>query len=243
MKKNKKNMVLNFFIILAICLIIYLMKDVLKYYKDRYKFDKINSQVEEKVKTNNKDAIKEVQRDFKDVVAYISIKDLNIEYPIAQAQDNEYYLRRDLHGNYSEVGTIFIDHKNKKDFSDSNTIIYGHNMQENYPGGDAFGKLDHYLDPNFNNKADKIIEIITEDNIFTYKIISIYSANKDYNYREINPEKNKEYIESMINNSLVNFNVDKNKITEEDKIITLSTCVNSLNPNRRFVVQAIKIKY
>lgn len=242
MKKKTKNRLINVVLILLVVFIFFMAKDIFKYFQDRYRFEKINHKIEYVIKENDeKDAIKEVQKDFSGIVGYISIPDLNIEYPLAQTKDNSYYLRKDIYGNYSEVGTIFIDASNKKDFSDVNTVIYGHNMKENFPGGDAFGKLDHYLDPDFTNNAEKIIYILTENGKLKYKMISGYVINKDYNYRQTNPDNPKDYILKLMDLSMIDFNVSKDSIKDDDKIITLSTCVNSLDPTKRFVIQAVKI--
>ena len=76
----------------------------------------------------------------KDVVAWIDCEDTLINDPIVQNGDNNYYLRRLLNGQYNLSGTLFIDYRNQADFSDWNTIIYGHNMNNDT----MFGILPDY---------------------------------------------------------------------------------------------------
>lgn len=244
-------------LIILTCFLIYFLKEPISYYKDRYKADKISEEVKNMLEDNNnnskdvkndsknaqKDNFKSIQKRFDSVIAFIYIDDINLSYPIAQAKDNTYYLRKDLYGNYSEIGTIFIDSENKKDFSDKNTIIYGHNMRENYPGGSAFGKLDHYVDRNFLQNSNQIIRIKLPNNKeYHYKIISGRTESKNSNYRTFNPTNNKDFIEEMIKKSKIPFNTQGINIDENSQIITLSTCANSLDDNFRFMIQAIKIK-
>lgn len=68
-----------------------------------------------------------------------------MDYPIVQSEDNSTYLMRNPRGEYSLSGSIFMDYMNQKDFSDFNTIIYGHHMD----GGAMFGDFDQYLDQSF----------------------------------------------------------------------------------------------
>lgn len=76
----------------------------------------------------------------KDIVAWIYSEGTQINYPIVQSKDNDYYLRRLLDGTYNQGGTIFMDYRNNKNFEDYNTIIYGHNMKNNT----MFGTLINY---------------------------------------------------------------------------------------------------
>lgn len=72
----------------------------------------------------------------KDVVAWIRFKHPKIiSYPVMQKNDNDFYLHRNIKKEYSFAGSIFMDYHNNKDFSDSNTLIYGHNMAN----GSMFG--------------------------------------------------------------------------------------------------------
>ena len=77
-----------------------------------------------------------------DVIAWIDIPGLSVSYPVVQRNDNAYYLHHLITGEYNSSGSIFADCHNQPDFTDQNTIIYGHNMKN----GSMFGTLSHYQD-------------------------------------------------------------------------------------------------
>ena len=64
-----------------------------------------------------------------DVVAWIQIPGTQINYPVVQGKDNDYYLHRDLNGQKSTAGTIFLDYADQADFSSLHNVLYGHHMK------------------------------------------------------------------------------------------------------------------
>ena len=60
-----------------------------------------------------------------DIIGWLNLPDTAINYPVTQADDNEYYLRHLYDGTYNKTGCLFADYENQEDFSDRNTIIYG----------------------------------------------------------------------------------------------------------------------
>ena len=84
----------------------------------------------------------ELKAQNSDVCGWITIYGTHVDYPIVQSEDNSTYLMRNPRGEYSLSGSIFMDYMNQKDFSDFNTIIYGHHMD----GGAMFGDFDQYLE-------------------------------------------------------------------------------------------------
>ena len=63
-----------------------------------------------------------------DSVAWLYIPGTNIDYPVMQSGDNDYYTRRAADGSYLYAGSLFMDYRCSSDFSDFNSVIYGHNM-------------------------------------------------------------------------------------------------------------------
>lgn len=140
-----------------------------------------------------------------DVVGWIYAVGTNINYPVVQSDDNDYYLHRDMDGNYSAAGTIFIDCDNASDFSDGNTIIYGHHMKD----GSMFAQLEKFADwetlpemwlltPGGNYKVEVYAGYVTSPSSATYTLYSSaeqalldYSENAVYNsefYSDVVPE-------------------------------------------------------
>ena len=79
----------------------------------------------------------QLRQQNEDVTAWLYLPDSVINYPVLQHGDNDYYLTRQIDGSYNKNGSIFMDYRNASDFSDRNTIIYGHHMRT----GNMFGKL------------------------------------------------------------------------------------------------------
>jgi len=97
---------------------------------------------------NKDDAETEYQIDFEklkrinnQVVGWIKVNGTQVEYAVVQAENNNYYLKRNLEKDYNTGGWIFVDYKNKLDGTDKNIVIYGHNMKDN----SMFGSLKNIL--------------------------------------------------------------------------------------------------
>ena len=104
-----------------------------------------------------------------DVIAWIDIPGLSVSYPVVQGEDNSYYLHHLFTGEYNSSGSIFADCHNQPDFTDQNTIIYGHNMKT----GSMFQNLHNYQEREFfDNNRD--VTIYTPDAIRHYKIFAAY---------------------------------------------------------------------
>ena len=82
-----------------------------------------------------------------DYAAWLTLEDTDVSCPIMQGEDNNKYLNTDPYGEYSLAGSIFLDSRNAKDFSDSFSLVYGHHMS-NYL---MFGALDRFYDETYFN--------------------------------------------------------------------------------------------
>ena len=85
-----------------------------------------------------------------DLAGWITLDDSGVDYPVMQGDSNSEYLNKDPYGSFSMSGSIFLDTRNAKDFSDSYSLLYGHHM-ENYA---MFGALDKYLEEDFFNSHE-----------------------------------------------------------------------------------------
>lgn len=80
-----------------------------------------------------------------DVVAWLRVDDTRIDYPVVQGEDNNRYVNTDVFGKYALSGSIFLDYRNAADFSNPNSILYGHHMAKDT----MFGQLDEYREQSF----------------------------------------------------------------------------------------------
>ena len=177
------------------------------------------------------DALKAINPD---IVGWLYIDVEDISYPIVRADDNDYYLHRTFEKTENFAGSIFMECKNKGDFSDRNTILYGHNMKD----GSMFGTLSSLYD--FEDYLiDDSFWIITPDAAYRYKLFNLERTVADGNVYTLFPEGATgltEYIDERVKESLVKFDIGT--YDENSKIVTLSTCV-SADGDGRFVAQGI----
>lgn len=175
----------------------------------------------------------ELKQINKDVIGWIEVEAIpEISYPIVQAEDNDYYLKRTIYGNENSAGSIFIDYTNSDTFKDCNTVIYGHNMKN----GSMFGQLsDLYEQEKY--KISQYIWICTPNGKYRYEIFSMQYAHVNsntYQFYQTHGDEFQAYLIEMTSKSVVDLQTPL--LSKEDYIITLSTCTS--DSNTRFVVQA-----
>ena len=171
--------------------------------------------------------IQELQKTNEDIVAWLTLDDTPIDYPITQSKDNAKYLTVDYKGEHSIAGNPFVDHRN--DFlNDNYTVIYGHRMNRNK----MFGSLVEYVDSSYLQRHRRGT-ITTAKGTFELEVIS-YSVEdvtktKIYDLASIRNGKNKEIIKSIIEGgSTVNGNYPAERLQSDEvngwQLILLSTC-------------------
>lgn len=171
----------------------------------------------------------ELEKVNEDTVGWIRISALDISYPVVQGEDNDYYLHRTFEKEENIAGCIFLNADNRDDFTDQNTIIYGHNMKND----SMFGKLSDFREEDVFNKS-RYFWIFTEDLIYQYRIFSAAVVNQTgltYQTFFLNNE-----FDEFINAAFENSEVDTSgvEVTRDDRVVTLSTCTG--DDATRFVV-------
>lgn len=170
-----------------------------------------------------------------DTIGFIKVMGTNINYPFVQSTDNDYYLNRSYDKTYNNAGWIFLDYRNNE-FNDKNTIIYGHGRIN----GTMFGSLKDTLKSSWqDNKDNYIIKISTEKENSIWQIFSVYkiATTSDYLQTTFSDNEFESFISLIKGRSSYNFETN---VTNEDKVLTLSTCYND---NDKMVVHAKLIKY
>ena len=175
------------------------------------------------------DALREINPD---IVGWIYIEDTNINYPIAQGPDNSYYLSRMYNKQWDGCGCIFMDYRNSPDFSDPNSVIYGHYVKN----GSMFQNLVGYKAQEFY-ETHKTAYLLTPDKNYQIIFFAGYVASLkddawkvDFSEEEFEPWYMKAIEQSIFDSGVVP--------TPQSKIITLSTCSYEFN-DARFVVLGI----
>lgn len=266
-KLIKQNLIFVFLFILFSGLIIFNVIDILKWNDENKKIKNLSEEINSIIKVEtikeegtliNPPIVEEKKEDdywyyikvpfydvdfselFKknnDTVGFISVKNTNINYPIVQSKDNKFYLTHTYDKTKNNAGWVYMDYRNKNSFSDDNTIIYGHGRLNKT----VFGSLKDLLTKKWqSNKDNYVINISTPTYNYVYQIFSIYTIESEDYY--ITPsfdniKDKKVWINTMRerNSSVINTTVDEN-----DKVLTLSTCLNT--NDGRIVVHAKLIK-
>lgn len=188
---------------------------------------------EEPVIINSYDKLLEVNTDS---VGWLTVGGTKIDYPVLQTTDNSYYLNRNFYKEKDYNGWVFMDYRNNSKELDSNTIIYAHNR---YYSGVMFGTLNNVTKKNwYTNEENLYITFNTLYEEKQWKVFSIYGIDvtNDYLYTTFNDEQqHQEYIDLVKGRSIYDFATE---VTTEDKILTLSTCLDN---NKRLVVHAVLV--
>lgn len=176
-----------------------------------------------------------------DLAGWISIPGFEINLPIAQGNDNNYYLKKDIYGKYTRYGVPFFDYRNKNlETLNRNTVVYGHNMRHDDL---IFGMLENYRGIEDGFAAAPVIECNTiygDHTWFVYAAFLTNAKEKDdngyvlpYNFIDISDAKFAEYIEEIDKRKFYTTGID---IAVTDKILTLSTCAYDFDDARLVVV-------
>lgn len=160
-----------------------------------------------------------------DIYAWIYIPDTNIDYPVLQhATDNAYYLEHNLDGSEGYPGCIYTENYNSKDFTDPQTVVYGHNMRD----GTMFSDLHKYEDEDFFNE-NKYVFFYTEDDVFAYRIFAAYQTDNSHqllNYDFSDNEVFIRYLDHIFEIESDPQLLDRDvKYDVDSRLLTLSTCV------------------
>ena len=254
-KKKKSDVLLTIALIVAIAVFCYAAFNLYHIYTEYKKGTDEYNQIEEMAVTERDADSAEVagpsaqikppiEVDFdklksvnEDVVGWIYVDALpDISYPIVKGKDNQTYLHQTYEKNYNFAGTIFVDYENSGDFSDCNTLVYGHNMKN----GSMFGHLKKFREDDKLYKQDKYFCILTPERNYRYEIITAYTTgvNSDtYTLFKGPGEEFEKYLETIKGYSEIQ--TDDTDLTIKDRIVTLSTCTG--NESTRFVVQGKRV--
>ena len=179
----------------------------------------------------NSPSFRELQEMNPDVIAWLTVNDTPIDYPVVQAGDNEKYLMTNAEGEYSMSGSIYMDYRNNRYFKDFNTIIFGHHMAQEK----MFGSIDQFRDKTFfdthrygnlyYNEKNHGVEFFAFIEADAYDRELYEPAIKGNKYRQ-------EYLDYI---SSIAKNERETDVSANDHIILLSTCSEDIT-NGRFVL-------
>lgn len=165
-----------------------------------------------------------------EVKAWIMVDGTNVNYPVVQTDDNDFYLNHDIKKNPKASGWVFMDYRNSADLIDNNTIFYGHNLLNKT----AFGSLSNAFTDKWFKNSNHYIVVRTEKVRYVYQVFSCYYINPEIYYLQTNFYRDSDYQEFLnILKSRSNYDFGL-EVTSDDKIITLSTCTDD-NKGRKVI--------
>ena len=177
----------------------------------------------------------------KDVCAWVTVDNTNIDFPILQGETNLTYINRDVYGNFALAGSIFLDSRNDKEFHDIVSLLYGHHMDQS----DMFGDLDKYKDEKFL-KENTTGLLILPDRSYDLEIFAciLTDASNDAIFE---PQEYKADINKLLRlteQESLHYNADKleelKKTNGQTQILILSTCSTEFTDARTIVLAAMK---
>lgn len=188
------------------------------------------------------DEYKNLLNKNKRLIGWVKIDDTNIDYPVMQTTDNEYYLDHNLNQEYDKNGSIFMDKDCDVLKPSTNFILYGHHMKS----GQMFGSLSSYSDQSYYEKHPYIqFDTIYEKGLYEIMYVfrsRVYSEDEivfKY-YQFIDAQSEQEFDSYM--NDMADMSLYDTGVTASfgDQLLTLSTC-DYQEKNGRFVVVAKKV--
>ena len=177
----------------------------------------------------------QLQQNHPDVKGWISIDGTHIDYPLLQSEDNVKYLDHNAFGDYVVTGSIFLDYRFNANFTNFNTIIYGHHV----PTGDMFGDIKKFTDKDFfeNHRYGTIYYNGEEKELEIFGILEVDAYDMTI-YRPLsdNVEENQAYYQYLLTKAKYKRDVS---VTSDDKICLLSTCFVDVTNGRHILLAKI----
>ncbi|MDR2515398.1 MAG: class B sortase [Christensenellaceae bacterium] len=161
-----------------------------------------------------------------DIVGWLILEDTNINFPIAQGSDNSRYLNHLYDGARGKAGTPFLDYESSPDFTDGNSIVYGHNLLD----GSMFSCLTEYAEQAYYD-AHPAMLLLTPDGAYRMEIFATFVASPDEAGADTSPwrqawdteEDFSAWLSQAQDRSVIQAGVE---LSPEDTVLTLSTCTN-----------------
>lgn len=178
-----------------------------------------------------------------DIYAWITVWGTDIDYPVLQHPTNDsFYLNHNADGSYGYPACIYTEKINAKDFSDPNTLIYGHNMRNMT----MFAQLHNFESKDFFDKYGEV-SIYLPDRTLHYQIFAAYvydDRHLMHSFDFWNEDVFANYLESIYDIRDMSANIDRDiTVTAEDRIITMATCMtDKSDADKRMLVQAVLIE-
>ena len=150
-------------------------------------------------------------------VAWLTVDDTTVDYPVMQGIDNFEFLNKDPFGDYSLAGSIFLDFRNKSDFTDPYCLIYGHHMEH----GLMFGALDKYREVGYL-ESHTTATLVVDDVTYQIKFFAVVDTHATNELVFAPTERDDETLDFVVDNAM--YLMRENVPKDGEQLIALSTC-------------------
>lgn len=165
-----------------------------------------------------------------EIIGWIHAEGTNIDYPIAQTDNNDYYLNHLYNKQWNSSGTVFVDYRNTENFFDKNTVLYGHHMNN----GTMFHDLDNYKKQEFYDTYPTMT-LYTPDGDYTIELFCGTVEDGNYQFVEFNFDSEEDFLQYLEKFRARSTFVSDVVIQPDDRILSLCTCSYE-RTNARFMV-------
>lgn len=222
---------------IQIALVVVLFFGVYSLWDTRQVYDSADAANYTAYKPTTEDTVsfEELQRKNSEVIAWLTVNDTPIDYPMTQASNNNKYINTNAEGQYTLSGAIFLDYRNRPDFEDFNTVVYGHHMEEKKMFGPLSDFADRvYFDTHpygglFYGGRDHGLE-------FFALILTDAYDDKLFTPAQNEPAERTALLDYIRSTALYMRDIP---VSEEDRIILLSTCTSDITNGRYMLVGKI----
>ena len=173
-----------------------------------------------------------------DYRAWLTLDNTIVDYPVMQAENDVYYASRDIYGESSLTGSIYLSAGNSGDLSDTYNIIYGHHMDANI----MFGALDQYLTRSYFD-SHRTGVLVASSGLYDLRVFAVLRTDA-YDETVYAPGNNVAAIISYLRNpgaGAQTLILDDAAAAGAQRVVALSTCEN-LETDGRIVVFATMTK-
>lgn len=179
-------------------------------------------------------SFQELQRVNPEVFGWLTVYGTNIDYPLTQGEDNQKYVNTAADGTYSLSGSLFLDYRNQNDFSDFNSIIYGHHMDKKV----MFGELGSFREADYfeARRYGRIYYGGVERGLEFFAFLEIDAYDDLYRPGITGTEEQEGYL-AKVREVSVHFR--EGVLTEDPRLVLLSTCASGSTNGRHILVGVV----
>lgn len=169
-----------------------------------------------------------------EVFGWLNVYGTNIDYPLVQGEDNDKYVNTNVDGEYSLIGSLFLDCRNEADFSDFNSIIYGHHMAQNR----MFGEIADFKEPEYfdSHPYGSLFYGGRTYGLEFFAFLEVDAYDDVYSPGMEGEEARGAYLDRIWGLAL---NKRELKLDAEERLVLLSTCTSGMTNGRHILAGRI----